>query len=187
MLHAWPVLRNFGYAATLFFVTGLAGQGSVWDEGVEGGPRPLLTYDELRELDEQGFRVEAHTVSHPDLRDLTPQAAAAEIKKSRRELEANLGRTVSLFAYPYGHYNDYVQKEVESAGYKAAFSVRHGLNTLRTARFALKRTSIACDDNMLTFALKVWTGDNPLRYVPDIRRTANSKYMGERKLLPGKA
>ena len=187
MLHAWPVLSGFGYAATLFFVTGLAGKASTWDEAVEGGPRPLLTYDELRKLDGQGFRVEAHTVTHPDLRALSQEAATAEIKESRRQLEANLGRTVNLFAYPYGHYNDCLQKEVESAGYKAAFSVRSGLNTLRTARFALKRTSITGEDNMLTFALKVWTGDNPLRYIPDIRRTVNRKYMGEHKLLPGKA
>ncbi|MEO6456993.1 MAG: polysaccharide deacetylase family protein [Chloroflexia bacterium] len=172
---AWSILRRFGYPATLFFVTGLAGKSSLWDKGIGKGPKSLLTWDELVELDRNSFRIEAHSVSHPDLEKIGPESLDFELNESRRQLEEKLGRKVELFAYPYGHFNDAAREQAEAAGYKAAFSVRHGLNTLRTDRFALKRVSVAGDDNLITFALKVWTGEDPFRYLPKLKLPAVHK------------
>lgn len=180
MQHAWPILRKFGYGATLFFVSGLAGKSSIWDEGIEGGAKALLTWAELITLDKQGFRVEAHSVSHADLAGVSREVAEVEIAESRRILEEKLKRPVQLFAYPYGHYNSQVEGQVARAGYRAAFSVKRGLNTLRTPRFALNRVTISGDDNILMFALKVWAGDDPLRYLPGFRRIVDRKSKGKR-------
>jgi peptidoglycan/xylan/chitin deacetylase (PgdA/CDA1 family) len=182
MRYAWPLMRKFGYPATLFFVGGLEGKTNVWDQNGEDGTKPLLKYSQLRALDSTGFRPEAHTVTHPDLVTLSPQEAADEIERSKVQLEANLGRPVRLFAYPYGHHNPCLERVVENAGYKAAFTVERGLNTLRTPRFALKRVTISGDDNLLMFALKVYTGDDPLRYVPFVRQMIDRK--GTRKRKP---
>lgn len=175
MQHAWPILRRFGYRATLFFVSGLAGKTSIWDEGIEGEAKALLTWEELKTLDKQGFQVEAHSVSHADLAEVSREVAEVEIAESRRILEKKLGRPVRLFAYPYGHYNNHVEGQVARAGYRAAFSVKRGLNTLRTSRFALNRVTISGNDNLLMFALKVWAGDDPLRYLPGFRRIVDRK------------
>jgi peptidoglycan/xylan/chitin deacetylase (PgdA/CDA1 family) len=161
LTEAWPVLRGLGYPATLFFITGLAGDHS--------GPRPYLTWEEVRQLDREGFRVEAHSVSHPSLDRISPEAADFEIRASRRELEERLGRSVQLFAYPYGHENEQVRGQVAKAGYRAAFVAAPGFNTLRTDRFGFKRVEIRGDDSMAMFVLKVWTGDNPFRFLPGWR------------------
>lgn len=167
---AWLVLRRFGYPATLFVVTGLLGQDNAWDRHLGRPPRPLLCWDEACVLDRQGFRIEAHTVQHRDLTAAPPSVSEVEVREARRTLEAELGRPVRLFAYPYGRENALVQRQVAAAGYVAAFSVRPGLNTLRTARFTLKRIAVTRDDSLLLFALQVWCGDNPFRFVPGLHR-----------------
>ncbi|HUP27844.1 MAG TPA: glycosyltransferase [Chloroflexia bacterium] len=178
---AWPVLRKMGYPATLFFVTGLAGRASLWDESLTPGPKPLLPWHEAIRLDHEGFKVEAHSVNHPDLAAIPPEAAEQEVTGSKRDLEEHLGRTVELFAYPYGHYNAAVRDHVQRSGYRAAFSVARGLNTLKTDRFALRRVTISGDDNLLMFALKVWAGDDPLRFIPGFSRITNRERRRGRK------
>jgi peptidoglycan/xylan/chitin deacetylase (PgdA/CDA1 family)/glycosyltransferase involved in cell wall biosynthesis len=173
---AWPILRRFGYPATLFFVTGFAGGASAWDRHSLAGQKPLMDWDEARTLDGQGFRVESHGVTHADLREVPPEQARREAAESSRHIEEHLGRPAELFAYPYGHYSDEAVREVELAGYRAAFSVDRGLNTLRTGRFALRRVVIGGDDHPLMFALKVWLGYDPLRDVPVLGRLTDRKW-----------
>src|SRR4029079_1982468 len=94
--------------------------------------------------------------------------AAREIIESRRQLEALLGRTVELFAYPYGHQDDAMQAFTAAAGYRAAFATVRGLNTPATPRYCLRRITVAGGDNLLLFGIKVWVGDDPLRPLPAI-------------------
>jgi peptidoglycan/xylan/chitin deacetylase (PgdA/CDA1 family) len=135
-----------------------------------------MDWDEARLLDGQGFRVESHGVTHADLREVPAEQARQELAESRRHLEAHLGRPAELFAYPYGHYNAEAMQEVERAGYRAAFSVDPGLNTMRTERFAMRRVVISGDDSLVMFALKVWLGYDPLRYLPVFGRLADRKW-----------
>jgi peptidoglycan/xylan/chitin deacetylase (PgdA/CDA1 family) len=57
----------------------------------------------------------AHTVSHPVLQRLSPEAARREILESRLRLEAKLGRPVRHFAYPYGQPEQASAREYELA------------------------------------------------------------------------
>lgn len=164
LVHAWPILQRRGYAATLFTVSGLIGDHSVWDQGVGMGPRALMTAAELVQLDQGGFRVESHGVSHADLRTVSAPVATEELHTSRRDLEAVLGRPVDLFAYPYGHDDAPTQQLAADAGYRAAFATRWGLNTPATPRYGLRRIQVMGTDNLLVFAIKVWVGDNPFRH-----------------------
>jgi peptidoglycan/xylan/chitin deacetylase (PgdA/CDA1 family) len=166
LTHAWPVLRRFGCPATVFVVTGRAGGVSLWDTRPGAGRRPLLTWDELRRLDGAGFRAGAHTHTHADLTRVAPADAEAELRLCREALAAQLGRSAPLFAYPYGHNTAETQAQVAAAGFQAAFSVRHGLNTLHTPRYDHRRIEIRGEDSLLRFAIKLWTGDDPVRYLP---------------------
>jgi peptidoglycan/xylan/chitin deacetylase (PgdA/CDA1 family)/GT2 family glycosyltransferase len=176
LTRAWPILRRFGYPATLFFVTGFAGGASAWDRHSLAGQKPLMGWDEARTLDRQGFLVESHGVTHADLREAAVEQARREAAESRRHIEEHLGRQAELFAYPYGHYSAQAVREVERAGYRAAFSVDRGLNTLRTRRFALRRVVISGDDHPLMFAFKVWLGYDPLRDMPVLGRLTDRKW-----------
>jgi peptidoglycan/xylan/chitin deacetylase (PgdA/CDA1 family)/glycosyltransferase involved in cell wall biosynthesis len=170
LIHAWPILRRHRYPATLFAVSGLLGATSVWDEGTGNGPAPLLSETELIGLDREGFRVQSHSVTHPDLRTVDTALADHEMVESRRQLETLVGRPVDLFAYPYGHDDEGIRALAAAAGYRAAFASRWGLNTAATPRLSLRRIMVAGSDNLFSFGLKVWIGENPLRYLSGLNR-----------------
>jgi peptidoglycan/xylan/chitin deacetylase (PgdA/CDA1 family)/glycosyltransferase involved in cell wall biosynthesis len=171
LTEASPVLRKHGYPATLFFVTGLAGCEATWDSGIPRGSEPLLTWEEVAELAQKGFRVEPHGVNHVDLTAISSEAAHFELRESRRQLVVRLGQTPKFFAYPYGHSNEMIREQVMQVGYQAAFSAKPGLNTLRTDRFAYRRVEIEGTDSLVVFAVKVWAGDNPFRYLRQALRS----------------
>ncbi len=98
--HALPVLDDFGFPSTVFAVTRLCGQQSAW--AGSGPGRPLMDWSQLRQLWSHRVSVGAHTATHADLRNLTPDAVAAELDESRCEIEQRTGRKVRTFAYPYG-------------------------------------------------------------------------------------
>jgi peptidoglycan/xylan/chitin deacetylase (PgdA/CDA1 family) len=91
--------------------------------------REMLTWEQLRAMDADGFSVEAHTVTHPILGVETIATAAREIAESREVLSAKLGRAVDLFAYPNGKSSDMsddVVRAVERAGFRAAYTTQFG-------------------------------------------------------------
>lgn len=101
----WPVLRNHGLPVTLFVVTGHAGGRNDWEET---GKRasvpdlPLLGWDEVARLAEEGVDLGSHTRTHPDLAAVQAGRLAGEIEGSAADLEECTGRRPLAFAYPYG-------------------------------------------------------------------------------------
>ena len=67
----------------------------------------MLTWDEVAALKGLGFSIGAHTVSHPILARVTPEAARREIHGSKLAIERALAAPVRTFAYPNGGVGDY--------------------------------------------------------------------------------
>jgi len=71
--------------------------------GLSERPEMMMTHDEVAELDKNPlFDIGAHTVLHPILAAVPRDSARREIAEGKMELEAILGRDISLFAYPNG-------------------------------------------------------------------------------------
>ena len=60
-------------------------------------------------LQASGFRIEAHTANHPDLRSLSDAEIEAEMEAADAAIEARLGRRPRFFAYPYGYHDSRVR------------------------------------------------------------------------------
>lgn len=101
---AWPILRERGLPATLFVVSSHAGGHNDWGgERSEGIPHlPLLSWDALGRLAEEGVTLGSHTSRHPRLPDLDPAGLEAEVAGSAEEIERRAGVRPEGFAYPYG-------------------------------------------------------------------------------------
>jgi peptidoglycan/xylan/chitin deacetylase (PgdA/CDA1 family) len=65
----------------------------------------MLHWREIEALHDAGIYVEAHTATHPDLRQLSDDALVAECDCAHEAITSVLGRRPRYFAYPYG-FND---------------------------------------------------------------------------------
>ena len=100
---AYPILKEHGFTATIFLVTGYCGRNNRWPGLLPEIPElDLLQWDEIKEMAENGIAFGAHTVNHPNLLELTREQAEDEIVDSKKEIEAYLGKEIICFAYPYG-------------------------------------------------------------------------------------
>ncbi len=98
--------------------------------GVAPPPHLMMSSLEVRQLHRAGMQIGAHTMSHPILTNLTRDEVRAEIQGSRQWLEALLGQSVNLFAYPNGRRgDDYAQEHaslVREMGFEAAVATDPG-------------------------------------------------------------
>jgi peptidoglycan/xylan/chitin deacetylase (PgdA/CDA1 family) len=101
---AWPVLRGHGLPATVFVVSGHAGGTNAWGGREQPGipTLPLLGWDALGRLAEEGVTLGAHSRTHADLRGVDDAALAEELEGCAATIAARTGRRPEAFAYPYG-------------------------------------------------------------------------------------
>jgi peptidoglycan/xylan/chitin deacetylase (PgdA/CDA1 family) len=101
--NAFPVLREFGYAATVYIVPGYVESGKTfyWDGDL--GVSELMNWAQIDELNGSGIvQFGSHTMSHADLNRLAREEIAQELKQSKEALALRLGGEVKHFAYPRG-------------------------------------------------------------------------------------
>ena len=107
---AMPILARRQVPAHVFVITRQVGGDNRWDgQPANATPFKLMDWDQLEKTQASGFRIEAHTASHPDLRSLPDFDIEAEMEEADAAIEARLGRRPRYFAYPYGHHNERVR------------------------------------------------------------------------------
>jgi peptidoglycan/xylan/chitin deacetylase (PgdA/CDA1 family) len=129
---AAELLLRAGFPTTAFVTSGWVGRFS------------MLTPAGLRDLAGIDPRVEvgAHAVTHARLDELAEDEAAAEIGRSKGDLEAMVQAAISSFAYPHGAYDVRVRDAVVRAGFKAAVAVKNAASHAADDVFALSRITI---------------------------------------------
>jgi peptidoglycan/xylan/chitin deacetylase (PgdA/CDA1 family) len=108
---AFPILDAHGFAATVFLPTGRLGGREDW-HGANSPPRPLMSWDVVRDLAARGVEFGGHSVTHADLTQLSAAELRREIASSQAHIAAELGKPPTTFAPPYGHVNASVLREV---------------------------------------------------------------------------
>ena len=119
------------------------------DEG--GDERALceglyMDWEQARELQQRGFEIGGHTVSHSILARLDEGRQREEIRGGRESLERELGAEAGCsFAYPFGRrwdFDDHSAVAVREAGYELAVTTHPGTNTRKTDPMRLARWMI---------------------------------------------
>lgn len=89
-------------------------------------PRQFLSWDEVREMSENGVEFGAHTQSHASLTQCTETEAEKEIDGSRNAIHARLNDARDVFAYPYGKTSHDVRRRVVASGFQCACTTELG-------------------------------------------------------------
>ena len=146
--YAYPVLKELGFRATLFVYTDFVGAGG-----------NALTWQNLKELADEGFDVQAHSKSHADLRRQANEPPAVYAKRLEAELTVplaafrkHLGRGSETIAYPFGAADDEVRRSTAQAGYTVSFTVQGPANPSFAAPFATSRVQVFSDVSITEFA-----------------------------------
>jgi peptidoglycan/xylan/chitin deacetylase (PgdA/CDA1 family) len=135
---AFPLLREYGMCATVFLTVGEHGSARGTDRLPSLGYRPMLSWEEIREMRKDGFIFGAHTLTHPDLTRLPFDRMETEIVRSKIIIEERLGSAVTSFAYPYGRYNPHSYAIAQQC-FTCACSDELGLMTVESDPYALER------------------------------------------------
>jgi len=139
---AYPILKQYGYPATLFVYTDL----------IMGGAK-TLDWDLVRQLSANGIDVEGHTKTHSDLTQKAVQESMKDyLERVKRELtesaaviQNKIGKKVIYLAYPYGETNSLVVAVAKKLGYRGAFTVERGGNPFFVDAYRIQRSMIYGD------------------------------------------
>jgi len=156
---AYPILSSLGLRATVFAVTDFAEGDRLlewpgidhWRGGRYESELRGLRWHELADLAAGGWEIGSHTCTHPRLTQLSDEALADELRRSRQACERALGLPCLSLAYPYGDFDARVGRAAEEAGYEAA--VIEGL--ARPRELAWPRVGVYRENSMRQFRLKV--------------------------------
>lgn len=120
----------------------------------EVGTYSLMTSRELKLLTrDKLLEIGTHTMTHPMLSALSPEAQYEEIVGSRRKLEESLCLSIQSFAYPFGERQDFnaqTVRIVKNAGFASACTTISGFPKFRSDLFRLPRYGVG-DWNLETF------------------------------------
>ena len=121
LLHAWPILRRYGFTAAIFLVSDTIGDYNRFDAALGGTPVPMLSLPEIRALASQGVSFGSHSCSHPaSLVPLPDEVLRHEMERSRRTIEAAVDAPCRYFAYPHSKVDARVERFAALAGYSLA-------------------------------------------------------------------
>jgi len=150
---AYPILKKYGYSATLFVYTNYVGVSS-----------KAITWQQLQELKSNGFTIGSHTIMHSDLskqgehesNEAYNQRLRQELFDSKKIIDKKLNQDTFFFAYPFGRANTTAMLMTRQAGYRLAVTVNRGGNAFFANPFLLRRDQILKKD-MFTFKTRLKT------------------------------
>ncbi len=156
--NALPILRQLGFTATCFFVSGQVGGFNRWDAEIGVPYAPCMSRQEMLDWAAAGNEIGSHTVDHVHLTQANPWIALNQIAGSRAQLEDMAGTAIVSFCYPYGDVSSDVRDIVRDAGYSFATTTRKGRASSGDDPLLLPRRNVCLGDGWLTTLRKTILG-----------------------------
>ncbi|WP_339005166.1 polysaccharide deacetylase family protein [Fusobacterium animalis] len=151
---AFPILKEFGFKATIFLMGSLTY--NEWDVKAGGEKEfPLMSVEMIKEMQDYGIEFGAHTFNHPKLNTLSNEEIEHQIVDVKKPLEEKIGKEIITFAYPYGILNDYAKEMAKKAGYTFALATDSGSVCLSDDLYQIRRIAIFPNTNLFSFKRKV--------------------------------
>lgn len=155
-IYAFPVLEKYKIHASIFIVADRTEKAS---ENSAQSPSSVPNHKESKSLIKKGEEQKvalnwrlikkiadtglvdfySHTMSHRECDKLSEAELSEELKQSKKIIERQLNRPCPYLCWPYGKYNDAAIRIARDSGYKAVFTVEHGIVKPGSDPLAIKR------------------------------------------------
>ncbi len=133
---AAPIMTRVGFVGTAYVITNRI--------ATKRKTAPTwLTWPQLRSLEQRGWDIGSHTVSHQAIPPLTEAEAMKTLRASRSTLERHLGHPVQWFSYPDGRVSPTAVDQVRRAGYVLATTTKSGITQSAADPLQLNRIRIS--------------------------------------------
>jgi peptidoglycan/xylan/chitin deacetylase (PgdA/CDA1 family) len=148
--YMYPLVRQYHIPVTLF----------IYPETISHGAH-AMTWQQLTELKQTGlFDIQGHTYWHPNFkqekRHLSSEAyqklVHTQLFTSKEILEKKLGTQITLLAWPFGIYDNYLEEQAAKAGYVVSLSIDARPATRTENMMSQPRYMIVAGQSMKTFA-----------------------------------
>jgi len=130
--NAFDLLKSYGAPATIFLVT------------EQIGSPGMMTWNQIREMEEQGIWFGSHTATHPLLPTLGEKEIRWQLSTSRRTLHEKLRHPSICFCYPNGDHSPEAVR-LASEYYGAAVRATGGPATRNDHPFLMSRIAVHND------------------------------------------
>jgi len=148
---AYPILKKYGYPATLFVQTDFIGH------------ETAMTWNQLKELRDNGFDIQCHINTHQSLAHLKKdtlfksyfQIMDMEMRRAEEIIKRKLGVKCGCLAYPSLKNDDLFIAVLKKRGYRGAFTDRSGSNPFFVNNYAINRAMISGGFDLHRFMLEL--------------------------------
>ena len=143
---AWPLLKRFGFPATVFIAPG------------EVGWPGFVTWEQVSEMAKNGITIGSHTMHHSYLPLVKEERLMEELLGSKQAIEARIRQPVQYISYPIGGFTPQAQAATRQAGYVAACTTNRAFVPVKLDRYALRRIKMTERDANPLFLLAKTSG-----------------------------
>ncbi|MEW6601897.1 MAG: polysaccharide deacetylase family protein, partial [Nitrospirota bacterium] len=119
---AYPILKKYGFPATIFIYT----------DFISPGNRMALTWEMMKELSAGGVDIQVHSRTHEMNMAWKKEGETDQQYRDRLDneliapknmAEKQIGKRIKYIAYPYGQFNDTLIEAARKAGYEGGLTV----------------------------------------------------------------
>lgn len=150
---AWPILKKYGFPATVYLYTDFVGAGDA------------LTWAQMKEMSAGSIDIQPHSKTHANLTlRLANENDSRYRERVRQEVETpidvireRLGEPTVSYAFPYGDVNETVVEFLKAKNVRMAVTVTPGGNAFFAPPVMLRRSMIFGGDDLDVFKSKLVT------------------------------
>lgn len=140
--YAYPILKKYGFPATIFLVSDSIGVN-----------KDYLNWNEIKKMSKDNISFGGHTRNHIYLPLIEKKDVLwNEIAGCKEIIEKQMGRRIDYFSYPVGGFTEEVKMLVEKAGYKGACTTNRVPDGFNKDIYALGRISIRNSSPYFSFS-----------------------------------
>jgi peptidoglycan/xylan/chitin deacetylase (PgdA/CDA1 family) len=158
---AYPILKRYGYPATLFISTDLIHPTST-----------TLDWERIREMARNGIDVQCHSKTHRSLGKIEDgetlqayfESVRAELVESAKVIKRQLGKDVKYLAYPFGDTNSLLIAMLGKLGFQGGLTVVRAGNPFFADEFRVGRSMIYGNFDLKAFEDNLgWISDEGMK------------------------